>query len=49
MSIEEFWLGTNNRQSASWTDHRDLPAPEGSTFQGQWQARQRQILEGAGE
>src|SRR5690606_12147367 len=24
-----------------WTDHRDLPAPEGGTFQAQWAARQR--------
>ena len=22
--IEEFWLDTSNRQSASWTDHRDI-------------------------
>jgi hypothetical protein len=24
MSIEEFWLDTDNRQSASWTDHLDI-------------------------
>jgi hypothetical protein len=22
--IEEFWLDTNNRRSAGWTDHRDI-------------------------
>ncbi len=29
-----------------WTKYRDFPAPEGSTFQDQWRAHQRQILEG---
>ena len=27
--------------AAGWTDHRDLPAPEGSTFQGLWRRLER--------
>lgn len=25
--------------AGGWTDHRDLPAPEGPTFSAQWKAR----------
>ena len=28
--------------AAGWTTYRDLPAPQGSTFQALWAARQRQ-------
>jgi L-lactate dehydrogenase complex protein LldF len=27
--------------AAGWTRHRDFPAPQGATFQAQWQARRR--------
>lgn len=39
------WLGRAKGRFAKlplasgWTDHRDLPAPEGTTFQSQWSAR----------
>jgi L-lactate dehydrogenase complex protein LldF len=27
--------------ASGWTKHRDLPAPQGSTFQEQWRERGR--------
>jgi L-lactate dehydrogenase complex protein LldF len=27
----------------AWTDHRDFPAPQGSTFQAQWRAGRRAV------
>jgi L-lactate dehydrogenase complex protein LldF len=27
--------------ASGWTRHRDLPAPQGATFQAQWKARSR--------
>ncbi len=27
--------------AAGWTDHRDMPAPQGDTFQAQWKGRRR--------
>jgi L-lactate dehydrogenase complex protein LldF len=27
--------------ASGWTRHRDLPAPQGATFQSQWKARSR--------
>ena len=40
------WLGRDKGRFASlplasgWTDYRDLPAPQGDTFQAQWRKRQ---------
>ena len=42
------WLGREKGRFASlplakgWTDYRDLPAPQGDTFQAQWRKRQRE-------
>jgi len=48
------WLGRGRGRFASlplaggWTKHRDLPAPEGGTFQAQWARRQAQAAAGRG-
>ena len=42
------WLGRDKGRFASlplakgWTDYRDLPAPQGDTFQAQWRKRQQE-------
>ncbi|MEN9709316.1 MAG: hypothetical protein RIQ68_1724, partial [Pseudomonadota bacterium] len=42
------WLGKDKGRFASlplakgWTDYRDLPAPQGDTFQAQWRKRQQE-------
>ncbi len=42
------WLGRDKGRFASlplakgWTDYRDLPAPQGDTFQAQWRKRQKE-------
>jgi len=39
------WAGGKNRRiksmplAGAWTDHKDLPAPQGATFQQQWRKR----------
>ena len=41
------WLGRTHKRfrslplAAGWTKHRDLPAPQGATFQAQWRERSR--------
>jgi L-lactate dehydrogenase complex protein LldF len=48
------WLGRGRGRFASlplaggWTKHRDLPAPEGGTFQAQWARRQAEAAAGRG-
>jgi L-lactate dehydrogenase complex protein LldF len=42
------WLGRDKGRFAAlplakgWTDYRDLPAPQGDTFQAQWRKRQQE-------
>jgi L-lactate dehydrogenase complex protein LldF len=42
------WLGKDKGRFASlplakgWTEYRDLPAPQGDTFQAQWRKRQQE-------
>jgi L-lactate dehydrogenase complex protein LldF len=41
------WLGRKDGRfrwlplASGWTKHRDLPAPQGATFQAQWRERSR--------
>ncbi len=45
MPVMAWWAGKTGRMASlplagGWTKHRDLPAPEGKTFQQQWKQRQ---------